>query len=183
MESYGQCRLRAEWSPRIDPGHLVGRPHRADKGRPDNIPRDRPRERLQHGLLYPPLFDYFLVRDLPPFDDGGGNILLEETPKELVAAVIAAAPLFFEGVRNIKPNPDENGNVEYFRWMHSAGMPISNYHAACSAGAVYGTPTFLSRTMTGCVALCCLRATDGKVSDIFGVWEVVLPDKIVVTEE
>ncbi|KAK1965365.1 hypothetical protein LY78DRAFT_670488 [Colletotrichum sublineola] len=67
--------------------------------------------------------------------------------------------------------------------MHSAGMPISNYHAACSAGAVYGTPTFLSRTMTGCVALCCLRATDGKVSDIFGVWEVVLPDKIVVTEE
>ncbi|KAK2009830.1 hypothetical protein LZ32DRAFT_608127 [Colletotrichum eremochloae] len=62
-------------------------------------------------------------------------------------------------------------------------MPISNYHAACSAGAVYGTLTFLSRTMTGCVALCRLRATDGKVSDIFGVWEVVLPDKIVVTEE
>ncbi|KAK1986818.1 hypothetical protein LZ30DRAFT_746218 [Colletotrichum cereale] len=62
-------------------------------------------------------------------------------------------------------------------------MPISNYHAACSAGAVYGTLAFLSRAMTGCVALLRLQTTDGKVSDIFGVWEVVLPDKIVVTEE
>ncbi|KAK2064246.1 hypothetical protein LY76DRAFT_641839 [Colletotrichum caudatum] len=133
-----------------------------------------------------------------------GNILLEETPKELVvAAVVAAVPLFFEGVRDIKPKPDGDGNVDYFRWMYAIflvatdalggyvfarmaanqGMPISNYHAACSAGAVYGTLTFLSRSMTGCVALVRLRTDDGKVSDIFGVWEAVLPDKIIVTEE
>ncbi|EFQ24969.1 uncharacterized protein GLRG_00113 [Colletotrichum graminicola M1.001] len=62
-------------------------------------------------------------------------------------------------------------------------MPISNYHTACSAGAVYGTLTFLSRAMTGCVALFRLHTTDGKVSDIFGVWEAVLPDEIIVTEE
>ncbi|KAK1599103.1 uncharacterized protein LY79DRAFT_536974 [Colletotrichum navitas] len=133
-----------------------------------------------------------------------GNILLEETPKELVvAAVVAAVPLFFEAVRDIKPKPDGDGGVDYFRWVNAIflvatdalggyvfarmaanqGIPISNYHAACSAGAVYGTLTFLSRAMTGCVALFRFHTTDGKVSDIFGVWEAVLPDKIIVTEE
>ncbi|GKT46641.1 uncharacterized protein ColSpa_06822 [Colletotrichum spaethianum] len=133
-----------------------------------------------------------------------GNILLKDTPKELVvAAVVAAVPLFFEAVRDIKPKPDEEGEVNYFRWAWAVfliatdalggyvfarmasnqGMPISNYHAACSAGAVYGTLTFLARAMTGCVALVRHQTNDGKVSDIFGVWEVVLPDRIVVSEE
>ncbi|KAK1986819.1 hypothetical protein LZ30DRAFT_250219 [Colletotrichum cereale] len=47
-----------------------------------------------------------------------GNILLGETPKELVvAAVVAAVPLFFEAVRDIKPKPDQDGEVNYFRWV------------------------------------------------------------------
>ncbi|KZL70674.1 hypothetical protein CT0861_05923 [Colletotrichum tofieldiae] len=133
-----------------------------------------------------------------------GNILLKDTPKEfVVAAVVAAVPLFFEAVRDIRPKPDNEGDVNYYRWVYAIfliatdalggyvfarmaanqGMPISNYRAACSAGAVYGTLTFLSRAMTGCVALVRHQTNDGKVSDIFGVWEVVLPDKIIVTEE
>ncbi|KAL0932872.1 uncharacterized protein CTRU02_211835 [Colletotrichum truncatum] len=132
-----------------------------------------------------------------------GNIVLGETPKELViAGVVAAFPLFFESIRDIKPKPDDDGRINYYRWVYAVfligtdalggyvfarmasnqGMPVSNYKAACSAGAVYGTLTFVSRAITGCVAMI-QNKSEGIVSDIFGVWEVVLPDKIVVTEE
>lgn len=61
-------------------------------------------------------------------------------------------------------------------------MPISNYHAACSAGAVYGTLTFLARTITGIMAVC--RTSSGKTyKDIFGVWELVQPETIQMPRE
>ncbi|KAF9869761.1 hypothetical protein CkaCkLH20_12804 [Colletotrichum karsti] len=136
-----------------------------------------------------------------------GNIVLGETPKEfVVAAVVAAVPLFFETVRDIKPKPDADGEVDYFRWLWAIflipfnalggyvfarmatnqGMPISNYSAACSAGAVYGTLTFLARAITGIVAVIRIPVDDGghgAVEDIFGRWEVMIPNRIVVTNE
>ncbi|KAK6083013.1 hypothetical protein SCUP515_02247 [Seiridium cupressi] len=132
-----------------------------------------------------------------------GNIVLGETPKQLViAAVVAAVPLIPEMVRNIQPIPDQDGNSQYYRWVYAIfliasdalggyvfarmalnqGMPISNYQAACSAGAVFGTLTWLSRAMTGVVAMIQIPE-DGKVSNVFGVYEVVTPDPIIVTEE
>lgn len=64
-----------------------------------------------------------------------------------------------------------------------AGKPISNYHAACSAGAVYGALSFLSRAITGCIALVRISRADGSVSDIFGAWKMVQPEPIVVTPD
>ncbi|KAK2735693.1 hypothetical protein CKAH01_18946 [Colletotrichum kahawae] len=132
-----------------------------------------------------------------------GNIALGSTPKELViSAVVAAFPLVFETIRDLWPKPDEEGKVDYFRWKWSIflvgsnalggyvfarmaanqGMPISNYHAACSAGAVYGTLTFLARTITGIMAVC--RTSSGKTyKDIFGVWELVQPETIQMPRE
>lgn len=63
------------------------------------------------------------------------------------------------------------------------GKPISNYHAACAAGAVYGTLNFLSRAITGCIALVRIPSADGSVSDIFGVWKMVQPEPIVMTPD
>ncbi|KAK4160246.1 hypothetical protein QBC43DRAFT_245785 [Cladorrhinum sp. PSN259] len=132
-----------------------------------------------------------------------GNLTLGETPKELViAGVVAAVPLFFETIRDIQPKPDDQGETNYFRWVFAImliasdplggyvfarmasnqGMPISNYSAACSAGAVFGTITFISRAVTGCIAM--IRFTSpNRVSDIFGVYEVVVPEPVYMTQE
>lgn len=64
-----------------------------------------------------------------------------------------------------------------------AGKPVSNSHAACSAGAVYGALSFLSRAITGCIALVRIPSADGSVSDIFGVWKMVQPEPIVMTPD
>ncbi|KAH6645153.1 hypothetical protein BKA67DRAFT_542130 [Truncatella angustata] len=133
-----------------------------------------------------------------------GNIVLGETPRELViAAVVAAVPFIFEMVRNIQPVLDQEGKPEYFRWVFAIfligtdalggyvfarmasnqGMPISNYRAACSAGAVFGTLAWLARAMTGIVAMVNITTEDGKVSNVFGVYELVTPDPVLVTED
>ncbi|KAF7523780.1 hypothetical protein G7054_g11647 [Neopestalotiopsis clavispora] len=133
-----------------------------------------------------------------------GNIVLGDTPKQLViAAVVAAVPLIFEMIRNIQPVQDQDGKTEYYRWVYAIflipadalggyvfarvaanqGMPISNYHAACSAGAVFGTLTWLSRALTGIVAMLQSSRDDGRHSNVFGVYELMQPDPIIVTEE
>lgn len=132
------------------------------------------------------------------------TICVGEAPKQLIiAAVVAAVPLVFEMIRNIHPVQDQEGKTEYFRWVYAIlliaadalggyvfarmaenqGMPISNYHAACSAGAVFGTLTWISRAMTGIVAMVQVTLADGRRSNVFGVYELVDPDPIVVTEE
>ena len=128
----------------------------------------------------------------------------DEAPKQLiVAAVVAAVPLIFEMVRNIQPVQDQEGKTEYYRWVYAIfliaadalggyvfarmaanqDMPISNFHAACSAGAVFGTLTWIARAMTGIVAMIQVTRDDGRHSNVFGVYELVQPDPIVVTEE
>lgn len=62
-------------------------------------------------------------------------------------------------------------------------MPISNFPAACSAGAVFGTLTFLSRAMTGGIAMVHLTTAEGAISTIFGVWEFIVPEPIVMSQE
>lgn len=62
------------------------------------------------------------------------------------------------------------------------GMPISNYHAACSAGAVFGTLTFLARAITGIIVFI-NRPLSGKARTIFGVYEWIQPDPLILTEE
>ncbi|KAH8201446.1 hypothetical protein TruAng_004370 [Truncatella angustata] len=98
---------------------------------------------------------------------------------------------------------DQEGKPEYFRWVFAIfligtdalggyvfarmasnqGMPISNYRAACSAGAVFGTLAWLARAMTGIVAMVNITTEDGKVSNVFGVYELVTPDPVLVTED
>lgn len=125
-------------------------------------------------------------------------------PREyLVAAVVAGVPLFFEMIRAIQPPQDDDGKPVYFRWVWGVfltpmdalggyvfarmaanqGVPISNYHAACSAGATFGAIAWLARAMTGCITLVQLQTYDGRTSNVFGVWEWVTPDPIVVTVE
>lgn len=169
----------------------------------------------------------------------------EIAPKELlIAAIVAAIPLFFESIRDIEPKASENGgkttylilnicqvikqNIDmYNRPMLSVallgtnalggyvyarmaanqgnlpsfilfsepvfpsllailisvpGMPISNYSAACSAGAVFGTLTFLSRMITGLIA-CIKVSTSDKVITIFGTYEYIEPDPIILSDE
>jgi len=65
--------------------------------------------------------------------------------------------------------------------LTTSGMEISKYSAACSAGAVFGTLTFLSRAVTGIITYGSSLA--GKNSDLFGVYEVTLSDPIPVTED
>ncbi|KAK1749334.1 hypothetical protein QBC47DRAFT_395951 [Echria macrotheca] len=132
-----------------------------------------------------------------------GNLTLGETPQELViAALVAAIPLFPETIRDIRPKPDDQGRTNYFRWVWAIllimsdavggyvfartasgqGMRISNYSAASSAGAAFGAITFLSRALTGCIAM--VRFTSAtRVSDIFGVYEVVVPEPMYMTRE
>jgi hypothetical protein len=117
--------------------------------------------------------------------------------------VVAAVPLLFEMVHSIQPPRNDDGQVEYFRWVWAVlliatdtlggyvfarmaanlGMPISNYHAACSAGAVFGTIAWLGRAMTGLVAMVQITTDGGRASNVFGVWEVVNPDPVLVTAE
>ncbi|KAG9229071.1 hypothetical protein BJ875DRAFT_211608 [Amylocarpus encephaloides] len=56
------------------------------------------------------------------------NIVLEETPKELlIAAVVAAIPLIFESVRDLEPKPDQEGNTDYIsRPVLSIFLLVSN---------------------------------------------------------
>lgn len=61
-------------------------------------------------------------------------------------------------------------------------MPISNYSAACSAGAVYAIITFLSRTMTACVT-CVQTSRNGVTRNVFGRYEWYQPEPVVITEE
>lgn len=106
-------------------------------------------------------------------------------------------------IRNIQPIADHEGNIQYYSWVKAVllipsdalggyifarmaanqGMPISNYHAACSAGAVFGTLTWLARAMTGVVAMIQITRRDGTISNVFGVYEQVQPDPVIVTEE
>ncbi|KAI0175438.1 hypothetical protein BJ166DRAFT_174748 [Pestalotiopsis sp. NC0098] len=132
------------------------------------------------------------------------TICVDAAPKQLiVAAVVAAVPLVPEMIRNIQPVQDQEGKTEYFRWVYAIfliaadalggyvfarmaenqGMPISNYHAACSAGALFGTLTWISRAMTGLVAMIQVTLDDGSCSNVFGVYKPVASDPIVVTEE
>ena len=111
-------------------------------------------------------------------------------------------PLFPETIRDIRPKADGNGKTDYFRWVYAIlliasdavggyvfartasnqGMPISNKSAACSAGAAFGAITFISRAITGCIAM--IRITSAtKVSDIFGVYEVIVPEPMYVTQD
>ncbi|KAK1826553.1 hypothetical protein QBC39DRAFT_364127 [Podospora conica] len=133
-----------------------------------------------------------------------GNLSLGEAPKELlIAAVVAAIPLFFDTIRDIEPKPDDEGKTNYLRWGYAVfliptdalggyvfarmaanqGMPISNYSAACSAGAVFGTLTFLSRAMTGCIAMINFTTATGGKSNIFGVWEFIVPEPVVMSRD
>ncbi|KAH8723113.1 hypothetical protein GQ44DRAFT_828519 [Phaeosphaeriaceae sp. PMI808] len=101
------------------------------------------------------------------------NSAYGRVPKELlIAAVVAAVPFLFEAARTLEPKPstgqdddegphpylaifliasDPLGGYVFARMASNQGMPISNYHAACSAGAVFGTLTWLARVFT---ALC-----------------------------
>jgi hypothetical protein len=71
----------------------------------------------------------------------------------------------------------------FARMALNQGMPISNYHAACSAGAVFGLLTWLSRVMTGIPAMIQITTEYGKVSNVFGIVESMTPDPIIVTKE
>lgn len=64
-----------------------------------------------------------------------------------------------------------------------SGVPISNFPAACSAGAVFGTLTFLSRAMTGCIAMIHFTTAKGSTSTIFGVWEFIVPEPVIMSRE
>ncbi|KAL2069258.1 hypothetical protein VTL71DRAFT_15596 [Oculimacula yallundae] len=136
------------------------------------------------------------------------NQLLGETPKEfLIAALVASIPLLFESMRTLVPEPeyDDKGNEDFgahirpivsiwligtdalggyvfARMASNQGMPISNYHAAASAGAVFGTLTFLARVITGIIAFI-YRPTSGRESTIFGKYELIYPEPIIFTEE
>ncbi|KAF2257681.1 hypothetical protein CC78DRAFT_201789 [Lojkania enalia] len=50
------------------------------------------------------------------------------------------------------------------------GMPISNYHAACSAGAVFGTLTWLARVCTA-LCLCYQRQHGDYFYTVFGTYK------------
>jgi hypothetical protein len=62
------------------------------------------------------------------------------------------------------------------------GIPISNYRAACSAGAVFGTLAFLARAITGIIVLIQLTRPD-HITTIFGRFELVTPEPIILSEE
>ncbi|PQE33838.1 hypothetical protein CJF32_00010829 [Rutstroemia sp. NJR-2017a WRK4] len=137
------------------------------------------------------------------------NQVLGETPKELlIAALVASIPLFFESIRDLEPKPEENGGNEsvdlgpysrpiisvcligadalggyvFARMASNQGIPISNYRAACSAGAVFGTLTFLARAITGIIVSIQLTRSD-HITTIFGRFELITPEPIILSEE
>lgn len=61
-------------------------------------------------------------------------------------------------------------------------MPISNYSAACSAGAVFAIITFLSRSITACVT-CVQTSNHGVTRNVFGRYEWYQPEPVVLTDE
>ncbi len=61
-------------------------------------------------------------------------------------------------------------------------MPISNYRAACSAGAVFGTLTFLARAITGIIA-CIQVIRPDHITTVFGRYELIIPEPIILSEE
>ncbi|CZT12430.1 hypothetical protein WAI453_001787 [Rhynchosporium graminicola] len=136
------------------------------------------------------------------------NQVLHDTPKEyLIAALVASIPLIFESVRTLIPQPERKddgsedlepyvrpilsicligtdalGAYVFARMCSNQGRPISNYHAAASAGALFGTLTFLARLITGIVAFR-YRPASGRASTIFGKYEMIYPEPIIMTEE
>jgi hypothetical protein len=62
------------------------------------------------------------------------------------------------------------------------GMPISNYHAACSAGAVFGTLTWLARVCTA-LCLCYQRQHGDYLYTVFGTYKKVDIEVTVTHEE
>jgi hypothetical protein len=60
-------------------------------------------------------------------------------------------------------------------------MPISNYHAACSAGAVCGTLTWLARVFTA-LCLCYQRQHGDYLYTVFGTYKK-LDIEVTVTHE
>ncbi|KAJ6280840.1 hypothetical protein J3E71DRAFT_362250 [Bipolaris maydis] len=62
------------------------------------------------------------------------------------------------------------------------GMPISNYHAACSAGAVFGTLTWLARVCTA-LCLCYQRQHGGYFYNVFGTYKTADVEVTVTREE
>jgi hypothetical protein len=62
------------------------------------------------------------------------------------------------------------------------GIVISNYHAACSAGAVFGTITFLARIITACITLLHSESSTG-IATVFGTYELVQPEPITLSEK
>ncbi|PQE17508.1 hypothetical protein CJF30_00009499 [Rutstroemia sp. NJR-2017a BBW] len=61
-------------------------------------------------------------------------------------------------------------------------IPISNYRAACSAGAVFGSLTFLARGITGIIVSLQLTRPD-HITTIFGRFELITPEPIILSEE
>lgn len=70
----------------------------------------------------------------------------------------------------------------YFILIHPQGMIISNYSGASSAGAVFGTLSFLSRAITGCINLIHKKGP-GRVTNVFGVYELVQPEPVAISEQ
>ncbi|KAA8621951.1 hypothetical protein PtrV1_06452 [Pyrenophora tritici-repentis] len=62
------------------------------------------------------------------------------------------------------------------------GMPISNYHAACSAGAVFGTLTWLARVCTA-LCLCYQRQHGDYFYTVFGTYKAADVEVTVTHEE
>jgi hypothetical protein len=62
------------------------------------------------------------------------------------------------------------------------GMPISNYHAACSAGAIFGTITWLARVFTA-LCLCYQHQHGDYFYTVFGTYKKVDVEVTVTHEE
>jgi hypothetical protein len=73
-------------------------------------------------------------------------------------------------------------DIEYSTIDVQTGFHISNYPAACSAGAVFGTLTFLSRAITGSI-VCIRYADNGKVKTVFGTYELIEPEPLILSEQ
>jgi hypothetical protein len=71
----------------------------------------------------------------------------------------------------------------FARMAANQGIVISNYHAACSAGAVFGTITSLARLITACITLLHTESSTGMIITVFGAYEFVQPEPIKLSEE